>query len=148
MTISESIDYWVDINGLNEVSSAMVQGSGDQLSAEKFVYHRENTNAKFIHYRIINGGHEWFGSPYAYPSVISANQELINFFLEYELSGLGCLPTNGDFNNDDVVDLLDLTLALTFLVDPDFPYSNVCFDVNQDGHADIMDLYAVIDLVY
>ena len=148
LTISESIDYWTDINGLNEVSSATVQGSGYQHSAEKFVYHRENTNAKFIHYRIINGGHEWFGSPYAYPSVISANQELINFFLEYELSGLGCLPTNGDFNNDDVVDLLDFTLVLAFLVDPDFPYSNVCFDVNQDGHADIIDLYAVIDLAY
>ena len=148
MTISESIEYWTDLNSLNEFSTDTIQGSVFQLSVEKFVYYRQNTDTKFVHYKIINGGHEWFGSPYGYPSVISYSQELVNFFLEYKQSNLGCLPTSGDFNEDGEVDFSDFSLMLNVVLDPSFEYSNVCFDLNQDSFTDIIDFYVIIDLIF
>ena len=66
-------------------------------NVEKFTFYSENSDTKVVHFKIYNGGHQWFGSPIAdwfliklflgkNNHEINSNKELVDFFLQYKLS--------------------------------------------------------------
>ena len=85
LTVGESIDYWREFNNL---TNGLIESIGDNV--EKYIYYNESSTTKFVHFKVYNGGHEWFGYNWGFHS----SEELINFFLEYKLS---------DFFSEDVV---------------------------------------------
>ena len=62
---------------------------------EKYTYYTSTSNTQFIHYKVDNGGHQWFGSTLGDWFIdglgnnnhdINANEALIDFFSMYRLS--------------------------------------------------------------
>tara|TARA_B100001250_G_C19754836_1_gene769611 strand:+ start:216 stop:1244 length:1029 start_codon:yes stop_codon:yes gene_type:complete len=148
LTVSESIEYWNDINKLDSVDTENLIGELGVLSAEKFTYFRQSTQTKFIHYKVENGGHDWFGSPYVSPSVVNASELLVNFFLEYSLHELPCLSPNGDVNGDEQINTFDFLNMLSHISSLDYIYEDSCLDLNADSYIDIIDLLLMSDLVF
>ena len=148
LTISESIDYWTEVNKLNSLSVDTITGSNIELDVEKFTYSRVSTNVAFIHYKVINGGHQWFGSEWSYPTAINSSELLIEFFMGYSLDELVCLTANGDFNNDNVIDSSDYFIILSAIIYPNQANlsDNYCMDINLDDKVDIIDLILTIDI--
>jgi len=148
LTVSESMDYWTDVNHLYDLEIDTLIGEGIELSAERFTYSRNSTNVKFVHYKVINGGHSWFGSPFVYPSVVNASELLVDFFLEYSLDELACLESDGDFNMDGNINMGDFFIILVGLLQQDDVTSNeICMDMDQNEKVDVIDLIMTLDLV-
>ena len=148
LTVSESIDYWNNINKLDSLITEYIPGETGVLSAEKFTYLRESTYTEFVHYKIEDGGHDWFGSPYVGASVVNASEVLVDFFLEYSLDELPCLDPNGDANEDGQVDSFDFINMLSLISTLDNTSSNTCLDLNADSNIDIIDLLMMVDQVF
>ena len=148
LTVSESIDFWNDINKLDSVIVEEIAGDIGVLSAEKFTYFRESTITQFIHYKVENGGHSWFGSPYVSESVVNASEVLVDFFLDYRLDELPCLDPSGDANDDGEVDTFDFISMLSLISSLDNISTNTCLDLNADSYIDIIDLIMMSDQVF
>ena len=101
LTVDESISFWSDYNGYNSENVETVN-----LNVEKFIYSNESSSAKFIHYKVIGGGHEWFNYNWGFHS----SEELIDFFQEFSLSDF--VFVTGDFNNDGHVNIQDVILTI------------------------------------
>ena len=147
LTVSESMDYWNSINVLDSLEIISIEGSDGVLSAEKFTSYRNGTNTKFIHYKVENGGHEWFGSPYATESVVNSSEILVDFFLEYNLQDLPCINPNSDINDDGQVDMFDIVTMLSHMTSLDFISTDTCLDLNADSNIDIIDLLMICNQV-
>ena len=148
LTVSESIDYWNQVNQLNNLETETMSGSGGVLSAEKFTYYRAGTDTEFIHYKVENGGHVWFGSPFVGPSVVNSSEILVEFFLNYALNELPCLNPDGDINDDGVINTFDFIQMLSNMSSSDDFDVNTCLDLNADNNIDIIDLIMISDLVF
>ena len=147
LTVSESMDYWNSINVLDSLEIISIEGSEGVLSAEKFTSYRNGTNTKFIHYKVENGGHEWFGSPYATESVVNSSEILVDFFLEYNLQDLPCIDPESDINDDGQVDMFDIVTMLSHMTSLDFISTDTCLDLNADSNIDIIDLLMICNQV-
>ena len=77
LTVVESIDYWSDFNNLTMEN---IEELDDNV--EIFTYESEVSSTQFVHFKVENGGHVWFGNNWGFHS----SEELINFFLQYKLS--------------------------------------------------------------
>jgi polyhydroxybutyrate depolymerase len=77
LTVGESIDYWSDFNNLTVDT---MEALNDNV--EIFTYESEVSSTQFVHFKVENGGHVWFGNNWGFHS----SEELINFFLQYKLS--------------------------------------------------------------
>lgn len=97
LLINENINFWSELNGFTNSSIEVINNINltDSTSVEKHSYFDDDHNAKFIHYKIINGGHQWFGGKMGdeYISFIGLNSHdihaselMVNFFLNYTLS--------------------------------------------------------------
>ena len=97
LLFEENRAYWMDFNGLTEMIIEEVLNTDllDGSWVEKYTVYSESTTAQFVHYKVYNGGHQWFGSISANSNIgylgvnnhdINTNEELINFFLQYRLS--------------------------------------------------------------
>lgn len=97
LLINENIAYWKKFNDLTDTSVEFLDdlNQADSTTVENIIYSNENHQAKFVHYKIINGGHQWFGSKLGddYISYIGFNNHeihaseiMVNFFLNYQLS--------------------------------------------------------------
>ena len=148
LTVSESIDYWNQVNQLNNLETETMSGSGGVLSAEKFTYYRAGTDTEFIHYKVENGGHVWFGSPFVGPSVVNSSEILVEFFLNYALNELPCLNPDGDINDDGEINTFDFIQMLSNMSSLDDFDVNTCLDLNADNNIDIIDLIMISDLVF
>ena len=148
LTVSESMDYWNSINVLDSLEIISIEGSDGVLSAEKFTSYRNGTNTKFIHYKVENGGHVWFGSPFVVPSVVNSSEILVEFFLNYALHELPCLNPDGDINDDGEVNTFDFIQMLSNMSSLDDFDVNTCLDLNADNNIDIIDLIMISDLVF
>jgi len=95
--VSEAIDYWRNQNGLDLVQVEAIPDSDttDNTTVEKYTYYTSTSNTQFIHYKVDNGGHQWFGSTLGDWFIdglgnnnhdINANEALIDFFSMYRLS--------------------------------------------------------------
>lgn len=148
LTPFESMEYWSNVNRLYDLEIDTLLGSGNQLSAERYIYSRPSTEVQLIHYKIINGGHDWFGSPYVVPSVINSSELLVDFFLNYSLDTLPCLDANPDFNLDNQVNMSDYIFILSNIIqENDSVLNDYCFDMDYNGEININDLIMVIDIV-
>ncbi|MBC8322327.1 MAG: T9SS type A sorting domain-containing protein [Candidatus Marinimicrobia bacterium] len=97
MFVGESIVYWRDINNLDSVLVESIPDidPADNTTVEKYTYYNTTSSTQFVHFKVIGGGHQWFGSTVADWVIpwlgynnhdINANEELIDFFLNYRLS--------------------------------------------------------------
>ena len=147
LTVSESMDYWNSINVLDSLEIISIDGSEGVLSAEEFTWSRNGTNTKFIHYKVENGGHQWFGSPNAFPSVVNSSELLVDFFLEYNLNELPCINPSNDINDDGQVNMFDIIAMLSHMASLNSISTDTCLDLNADSNIDIIDLLMICNQV-
>jgi polyhydroxybutyrate depolymerase len=99
MYVGESINYWRNVNNLDYELIEVFPDSdpSDSTTVEKYTYYNSTTLTQFVHFKVIGGGHQWFGSSIAdwdwiinsigYSNhEINTNGELIDFFMNYKLS--------------------------------------------------------------
>ena len=147
MLFDENLAYWMNFNSLTEMTIEEVPNIDllDGSWVEKYTVSGENTNAQFVHFRVYNGGHQWFGSTTANSYIgylgtnnhdINANEELISFFLQFRLSDL--IP---ELNNDNPI------LPRLFNVNPAHPNPfnpllNISFYLQENSMVKVV----IIDL--
>jgi len=97
LLVNENIAFWSKVNDLTESSVEYIEdlNQADSTTVEKIIYSNESHNTRFVHYKIINGGHQWFGTKIGDDHVsyigfnnheIHASEIIVDFFLNYQLS--------------------------------------------------------------
>ena len=80
---------------LLSIDTILVEKSSAKTYVEKYIYVADHLSTEFVHFKVINGGHQWFGSKKGdllqwiigkNNHDINVNDELIAFFLKYKLS--------------------------------------------------------------
>ena len=93
-TVQSSINFWIDKNDASLLSIDTLDNKSDKTYVEKYIYTDELDSVEIVHFKVINGGHQWFGSKTGNlikwivgnnNHDINTNEELINFFLKYKL---------------------------------------------------------------
>lgn len=106
LLFNENLKYWRNLNELKDSTFKYFDDIDftDSTTVEMVIYSTEMHSADFVHYKIINGGHQWFGAKMGDKHIsdiglnnhdIHASEILIDFFLNYQLS---------DFINTDQSD--------------------------------------------
>ena len=140
LTISESINYWSEFNNLTTESFEIINEN-----VEKFIYYNSSSSTKFVHYKVIGGVHEWFGSNWGF----NTNDALIDFFLEYQLSDFINIILLGDLNDDDVINIQDIIIVINFILGQMTPTleQETIGDINEDGFINITDLLLIVNII-
>ncbi len=97
LLVNENIAYWTQFNNLTEstIQSLNDVDPSDSTKVEIHTFSGEKIGAIFVHYKILNGGHQWFGGKMGDEHLsyigfnnhdIHATEILIDFFLNYQLS--------------------------------------------------------------
>jgi len=147
LLFEENRAYWMDFNGLTEMTIEEVLNTDllDGSWVEKYTVYSESTTAQFVHYKVYNGGHQWFGSISANSNIgylgvnnhdINTNEELINFFLQYRLS---------DFIPELKIDNLIFPKKFSFnqaYPNPFNPATNIQFDLPEDTDV-LLEVYDI-----
>ena len=72
-----------------------------------------------------------------------------NYNDEADLDDGSCYFANGDFNNDDVIDIIDIIQYLDYILDQSSYASDLCkIDTNNDGLINILDMGSIIDFIF
>ena len=96
-TVESSINFWIDRNDASLSSIDTLDNQSDKTYVEKYVYTDELDSVEIVHFKVINGGHQWFGSKTGNliqwivgnnNHDINTNEELIKFFLNYKLHNI------------------------------------------------------------
>ena len=151
LTVGESINYWSSFNSLDFESSESLNSN-----VNIYTYYSDNNPAKFIHYKIEGGIHEW-STNYGFHS----SQVLVDFFLEYQLSNFidsdldgiaqsidNCPevynPNQSDIDEDLIGDACDICDNTNIFV-----LGNINGDValNNNPVKDILDVLLLVDIV-
>jgi polyhydroxybutyrate depolymerase len=95
----ESFNFWVKYNQLDKtiVENITDVHKKDRTTVEKYTFYKNNSGTKVIHFKVVNGGHLWLGSPLGDRFLerllfgrnnheINSSKELVDFFLKYKLS--------------------------------------------------------------
>ena len=95
----ESFNFWVKYNQLDKtiVENITDIHKKDRTTVEKYTFYKNNSDTKVIHFKVVNGGHLWLGSPIGdwfflrllfgrNNHEINSSKELVDFFLKYKLS--------------------------------------------------------------
>ena len=135
LTVSESIDYWKDFNGLDLELYESINSN-----VEVFTYFNEFSTTKFIHYKVNGGQHEWFGNSWGF----SASEELVNFFLQYELSDFINNFLQGDLNEDGSINIQDVIMIINVILISE--YIELA-DMNLDNSVDIVDVVQLVNII-
>ena len=135
LTISESIDFWTSYNSLNLENSILINNN-----VEVYTYSKESSETKFVHYKVIGGGHTWFGSNWGFHT----SEELINFFLQYKLSDFIINQLEGDINGDNLINIQDIILTINLIFSDEY---DALADLNSDQTIDIIDVVLLVDLI-
>jgi len=98
MDVDESLEFWKNHNKLDQFSKEVISTKSffKKTSLNKIVFFNDNDREKVVHYQVVGGGHQWFGSAYGSNILMKsyvgrnntdfhASEELINFFLNYKL---------------------------------------------------------------
>ena len=153
MLFDENLAYWMNFNSLTEMTIEEVPNIDllDGSWVEKYTVSGENTNAQFVHFRVYNGGHQWFGSTTANSYIgylgtnnhdINANEELISFFLQFRLSDFTMLL--GDVNEDGTLNVLDIVVMVSLILESEFNFNG---DMNADEVLNVLDIVALVNLI-
>ena len=135
LTIEESIDFWSALNSFNLESYEPLNSN-----VEIYSYYKESSPAQFVHYKVIGGQHEWFWNNWGF----NASEELVNFFIQYELSDFIYTELIGDLNSDGSLNIQDVVLLVNVVLVGDDLLGS---DINQDGDINILDIVMLVDLV-
>ena len=76
MASLEAMEWWSIENDLNEQT---IEALNDNVNI--YTNSSLTSNTKFIHFQVVNGGHEWFNYDWGF----HASEELLNFFLQYNM---------------------------------------------------------------
>ena len=139
LTASESIDFWSDYNNLTLESLESINSN-----VEIYSYFNESLLTKFVHYKVYGGGHEWFGSTWAANWGFNTSEELVNFFLQYQLSDFINNQLLGDINGDSFINIQDIVLTINLVLNDDY---NVLADINLDETIDVLDIVQLVNII-
>ena len=94
-SIAKTLDYWVDINQCDPNSDTLTVPDlvpEDSSTVQKIIFSGGKDGVEVIHFKIINGGHAWPGTPSTIPlgiyevvrnMDINATEEIWNFFKNF-----------------------------------------------------------------
>jgi polyhydroxybutyrate depolymerase len=93
-SVDETLDFWIEHNEANKPGDTLELPDlvpEDNCTAQKITFTGDSNSTPVIHYKILNGGHSWPGSPYTLGSWegnrnmdFGAAEEIWNFFKKYE----------------------------------------------------------------
>jgi len=135
LTVDQSIDYWSEFNNFNLESSESLNSN-----VEVNTYFKESSSTKFVHYKVNGGQHEWFWSSWGF----NATEELVNFFLQYELTDFINSGLIGDLNEDGDINIQDIIITINLALDSEY---NILADLNSDDTVDILDIVLLVSIV-
>jgi polyhydroxybutyrate depolymerase len=88
IAIEDALSYWVEYNQTDSVATMTLIDdidTDDGSTVEKYIYGNGNNGAKVAHYKVLNGGHDWFG---AFGNMdIQSSQIVWDFLSEYDING-------------------------------------------------------------
>lgn len=156
LLINENIDYWMEHNGLTDSIFEDLPNINlnDNSTVQKQTFHGALTTAAFFHYKVIDGGHQWFGSELGDPYIsqlgnnnhdIHATGLLVEFFRNYQLSDFVLSGTVGDLNSDELINVNDVLLTVQIILghlEPS-PFA----DMNDDGSINIQDVIMIVNII-
>ena len=135
LTVEESINYWTIFNELDLNSYEPINSN-----VEVYTYYKENSPTKFIHYKVNGGQHEWFWNNWGF----NTSEELVNFFLQYELTNFINDVLLGDLNEDSILNIQDVILIINIILNNDY---NMLGDLNSDQIINVLDTIQLINII-
>ena len=135
LTVEESIDYWSAFNDFDLDSYESINSN-----VEIYTYYKNESSTQFVHYKVNGGQHEWFWNNWGF----NASEELVNFFLQYELTDFINNILLGDLNQDEVLNIQDVILIVNLILDNDY---NNLGDLNSDQIINVLDTIQLINLI-
>ena len=76
-SVNESVTFWVEHNNCNPIPIIKPSETGNTI---KETYENGTNGSEVVLFTVVNGGHEWFGSPLYPPCEISATELIWDFF--------------------------------------------------------------------
>ena len=55
---------------------------------------------------------------------------------------------NLDFNNDTIINIIDVVNMIIYIIDPPINSDNNCFDINNDFEVNILDVVSLVDYIF
>ena len=135
LTPFESADFWSQYNNLNIETMEELNNN-----VEIYTFSNDYSSTMFKHYKVYGGEHDWFKENWGFHTSI----ELIDFFLDYNLSDFYNETILGDVNNDSEINVLDVVLLAELALDGSYLIEG---DMNFDQTISILDLIALINLI-
>ena len=135
LTVSESINFWSNHNNLTDESVESISSN-----VEKYSYYNNSSLAKFVHYKVYGGGHEWFNSFWGF----NTSEELVNFFSGFKLSDFIISQLLGDLNQDDNVNIQDIILLINMILNQEYLLVG---DLNDDGDINVLDVVQLVNII-
>ena len=135
LTPFESADFWSQYNDFNIETMEELNNN-----VEIYTFSNDNSSTIFKHYKVYGGQHDWFKENWGFHTSV----ELIDFFLDYNLSDFYNETILGDVNNDSEINVLDVVLLAEIVLDGSFLDEG---DMNFDQTISILDLIALINLI-
>ncbi len=80
LSVNDSVSFWVEHNNCSIVPQINMSDSENII---RKTYSNGNNSSEVVLYSVVNGGHEWFGSPWDPPFEISATDLIWNFFVSH-----------------------------------------------------------------
>ena len=135
LTPFESADFWSQYNNLNIETMEELNNN-----VEIYTFSNDYSSTIFKHYKVYGGEHDWFKENWGFHTSV----ELIDFFLDYNLSDFYNETILGDVNNDSEINVLDVVLLAEIALDGSYLVEG---DMNFDQTISILDLIALINLI-
>ena len=135
LTVGESIDFWTSYNNLTSENVESISNN-----VEVYTYSKESSETKFAHYKVDGGGHVWFGNSWGF----NASEELINFFMQYQLSDFINNQLEGDINGDGSINIQDIILTINLIFNNQY---DALADLNLDETIDVLDVVQLVDII-
>ena len=125
----------------------------DVRAVEIETYRSDTSNAQFVLYSMVEGGHYWFDNSWP----VDINQKQIEFFKQYRLCGdvgdrdiqplgdfnMDCI-IDGDINNDENINVQDVVLMVNQILANEY---SVVADLNGDDSTNVQDIVMLINLI-
>ena len=144
VSASEFMNLWSNINGCStNIDTTLLSdiSISDQCRAERITWHDCDSNKQVIHYRIIDGGHTWPGSPFIIGITnqdFNASAVIWNFFNQFSLTtDIDNIPvqTNIVISQNPFTSFIDISLP-TSSKSTIFIYSSDGRLVQSSEHAE------------
>ena len=135
LTPFESADFWSLYNNLNIETMEELNNN-----VEIYTFSNDYSSTIFKHYKVYGGEHDWFKENWGFHTSV----ELIDFFLDYNLSDFYNETILGDVNNDSEINVLDVVLLAEIVLDGSYLLEG---DMNFDQTISILDLIALINII-